>query len=189
HETEEKEPEVANVEKEPEHETQDTEPIPIIVFRPTTKPTLEAETEIIGSSSRPQLTDLIVEDPKALVVIPYEINEVLHHLTNKQIQAHIDKEEKFGDFGVTEWDELGPIIPKKKNKVVGELMTSLGKKYDRLKVISIELGIHPTLSAPKQVPSLSSGRKRKTQELEPEVRIPGLECNRSLPKGVQFVNN
>ncbi|GKB67200.1 hypothetical protein Tco_0928612 [Tanacetum coccineum] len=68
-------------------------------------------------------------------------------------------------------------------------MTSLSKKYDRLKVISIELGIHPTLSAPKQVPSLSSGRKRKTQELEPEVRIPGLECNRSLPKGVNFVNN
>ncbi|GJX29412.1 hypothetical protein Tco_0237491, partial [Tanacetum coccineum] len=53
------------------------------------------------------------------------------------------------------------IIPKKKNKVVGDLMTSLGKKYDRL----------------------------KAQELEPEVRIPRLECNRSLPKGVQFVNN
>ncbi|GJT09752.1 hypothetical protein Tco_0856794 [Tanacetum coccineum] len=55
--------------------------------------------------------------------------------------------------------------------------------------ISLNFGIHPTLSAPKQVPSLSSGRKRKTQELEPEVRIPGLECNRSLPKGVNFVNN
>ncbi|GJT94246.1 hypothetical protein Tco_1083091 [Tanacetum coccineum] len=26
-------------------------------------------------------------------------------------------------------------------------------------------------------------------ELEPEVKVPGLECNRSLPKGVPFVNN
>ncbi|GKA78246.1 hypothetical protein Tco_0784783 [Tanacetum coccineum] len=32
-------------------------------------------------------------------------------------------------------------------------------------------------------------RKRKAQELEHEVHIPGLECNRSLPEGVQFVNN
>ncbi|GKF59729.1 hypothetical protein Tco_0176515, partial [Tanacetum coccineum] len=33
------------------------------------------------------------------------------------------------------------------------------------------------------------GRKRKVQEMEPEVRIPGLECNKSLPGGVAFVNN
>ncbi|GKD30691.1 hypothetical protein Tco_1241469 [Tanacetum coccineum] len=26
-------------------------------------------------------------------------------------------------------------------------------------------------------------------ELEPEIRLPGLECNRSLPEGVPFVNN
>ncbi|GKC55004.1 hypothetical protein Tco_1077749, partial [Tanacetum coccineum] len=33
------------------------------------------------------------------------------------------------------------------------------------------------------------GRNRKHQELEHEVRIPRLECNRSLPEGVSFVNN
>ncbi|GJX75773.1 hypothetical protein Tco_0322584 [Tanacetum coccineum] len=33
------------------------------------------------------------------------------------------------------------------------------------------------------------GRKRKIMELEPKIHIPGLECNRSLPKGVPFVNN
>ncbi|GJT86036.1 hypothetical protein Tco_1067753 [Tanacetum coccineum] len=32
-------------------------------------------------------------------------------------------------------------------------------------------------------------RKRKAQELEPEVRILGLKCNRSLPEGVHSVNN
>ncbi|GJV68224.1 hypothetical protein Tco_1483733 [Tanacetum coccineum] len=26
-------------------------------------------------------------------------------------------------------------------------------------------------------------------ELEPEIKVPGLECNRSLPKGVPFLNN
>ncbi|GKG11728.1 hypothetical protein Tco_0345965, partial [Tanacetum coccineum] len=68
-------------------------------------------------------------------------------------------------------------------------MTSLGKKYERLKVIPGEIRINPSLPVPEQVPSLSSGRKRKAQELESEVRIPELECNRSLPEGVQFVNN
>ncbi|GKD92245.1 hypothetical protein Tco_1372082 [Tanacetum coccineum] len=42
---------------------------------------------------------------------------------------------RFGDFGVTEWDELGAIIPKKKIKVVEDLMTSFQKKYERLRVI------------------------------------------------------
>ncbi|GKE84554.1 hypothetical protein Tco_1558296 [Tanacetum coccineum] len=34
---------------------------------------------------------------------------------------------KFADFRVTKLDELGPIIQKKKNKINGELMISLGK--------------------------------------------------------------
>ncbi|GJU92577.1 hypothetical protein Tco_1317333 [Tanacetum coccineum] len=40
-----------------------------------------------------------------------------------------------------------------------------------------------------QVLSLTSGRKKKHQKLELEVPIPGLECIRSLPKGISFVNN
>ncbi|GKB37790.1 hypothetical protein Tco_0882732, partial [Tanacetum coccineum] len=47
------------------------------------------------------------------------------------------------------WTTSSPIIQKKKNKVVGELMTSLGKKYDRLKVTPEKLGINPTLHANK----------------------------------------
>ncbi|GJU21821.1 retrovirus-related pol polyprotein from transposon TNT 1-94, partial [Tanacetum coccineum] len=221
-ETEEKEPKVVNVEKEPEHE--DTEPIPITLFRPTTKPTLEDETKIIGSSSRPQLTDPIVKvqipkpetslltpkpnrrkgmardtnelprklvksstkvhpDPDAPSHIPFEINGKLYHLTNEEIQAHYELEERqkkaakevkllalkvmkkksfdvykpfrFGDFGVTEWDELNDIIPKKKNKVVDDLMNSVNKKYERLRTTPDELGIKPTLSAPGQVLSLT----------------------------------
>ncbi|GJW63692.1 hypothetical protein Tco_0115576 [Tanacetum coccineum] len=70
-------------------------------------------------------------------------------------------------------------------------MTSLSKRYERLKKILEELGIQSTLPAPvpEQASSQTSGRKRKHMELEPEVKVPGLECNRSLPDGVPFVNN
>ncbi|GJT78622.1 hypothetical protein Tco_1045347 [Tanacetum coccineum] len=77
-------------------------------------------------------------------------------------------------------------------EVVGDMMDSLSKKYDKLKVIPSELGLNTTLLAPEQVPSLSSGIKRKALKLEPEVRkvrIAGLECNKSLTKGILFVNN
>ncbi|GKA11617.1 hypothetical protein Tco_0691163 [Tanacetum coccineum] len=66
---------------------------------------------------------------------------------------------KFADFGFTELDEFGPIIQKKKNTIVKDLMTSLGK------------------------------RKRKHMELEPEIKVPGLECNRSLPEAFQRWND
>ncbi|GKF82199.1 hypothetical protein Tco_0243855 [Tanacetum coccineum] len=56
--TEETVSKTADVEKEPVQEPQDTEPIPITIVRPTVT---HPETKIIGSSSRPQLTDPIVE--------------------------------------------------------------------------------------------------------------------------------
>nr|GEU43363.1 reverse transcriptase domain-containing protein [Tanacetum cinerariifolium] len=68
-------------------------------------------------------------------------------------------------------------------------MDSLSKKYDRLKVIPGKLRISPSLPPPEQTPSLSLSKKRKALELEHEVSIAGLECNRSLPEGIPFVNN
>ena len=53
---------------------------------------------------------------------------------------------RFQDFGIYELDELREIIPKKKNRVVEDLMTSLGKRYERLREIPIELGINPMAS-------------------------------------------
>ncbi|GKD69015.1 hypothetical protein Tco_1323105 [Tanacetum coccineum] len=79
-------------------------------------------------------------------------------------------------------DKLSVIISKNKNKVVGELIESLSKKYERLKEFPVKLGINPSLPLPEQVLSLSSRRKRKALELESEVRIAGLECNYSHPK-------
>ncbi|GKC56345.1 hypothetical protein Tco_1083943 [Tanacetum coccineum] len=67
----------------------------------------------------------------------------------------------FGDFGVTEWDELREIIPKKKNQVVKDMMKSLSKRYEILRTTPDELRISSSLSAPVK----------------------------SLPEGVPFVNN
>nr|GEY75229.1 hypothetical protein [Tanacetum cinerariifolium] len=98
---------------------------------------------------------------------------------------------KFGEFRITELDELGLIIEKKKNSSVKDLMTSLGKRYERLKKIPKELRIQSALPAlvPGQVASQFSRRKRKHRKLEPDIKVPGLEFNRSLPDGVPFVNN
>ncbi|GJS50936.1 hypothetical protein Tco_0624298 [Tanacetum coccineum] len=98
---------------------------------------------------------------------------------------------KFFDFGVTKVDELGPIIQKKKNTIVKYLMTSLGKRYKRLKKIHEELGIQSALPTPipEQALSQSSWRKKKHMELEPKIKVHGLECDRNLLKGVPFMNN
>ncbi|GJX64080.1 hypothetical protein Tco_0298423 [Tanacetum coccineum] len=79
---------------------------------------------------------------------------------------------KFSNFGITELDKLGLIIQKKKNSVIKDLMTSLSKRYERLKKIPEELGIQSALPAPapEQASSQTSGRKRKHMELEPEVK-------------------
>ncbi|GJW80637.1 putative reverse transcriptase domain-containing protein [Tanacetum coccineum] len=63
------------------------------------------------------------------------------------------------------------------------------RRYERLRQIPRELGIQSALPTPKQTPSQVSRRKCKHMELEPETRIPRLECNRALPKNVLFVNN
>ncbi|GKD86313.1 hypothetical protein Tco_1357467 [Tanacetum coccineum] len=65
---------------------------------------------------------------------------------------------KFTDFGITKLDELDPIIQKKKNSIVKDLMTSLSKRYERLKKISKELGIQSALPAlvPEQALSQTS---------------------------------
>ncbi|GKF16970.1 hypothetical protein Tco_0061888, partial [Tanacetum coccineum] len=70
----------------------------------------------------------------------------------------------FGAFSISKLDELREIIPKKKNTV-------------------------SALLALEQAPSETLGRKQKHMELEPETRIPGLECNRALPRNVMFINN
>nr|GEX83439.1 hypothetical protein [Tanacetum cinerariifolium] len=88
---------------------------------------------------------------KPVVLIVYRAND------RRNFQVH--NPSKYTNFRVTELDELGLFIQKKKNKIVGKVMTSLGK------------------------------RKRKHFKLEPEIIVLGLECNQILRENVSFVNN
>nr|GEV28047.1 reverse transcriptase domain-containing protein [Tanacetum cinerariifolium] len=80
---------------------------------------------------------------------------------------------------------------KKRNMVVKDLMNSLSRRYERRKKILEELGIQLALLALilEHASSKSSGRKRKYMELEPKIKVSGLDYDRSLLEGVPFVNN
>ncbi|GJX17138.1 hypothetical protein Tco_0217970 [Tanacetum coccineum] len=88
-----------------------------------------------------------------------------------------DELRKKSDFGISEWDERSAILPKNSNKCVCEMMTSLSKKYERMKEIPNEVGLNLTLPLPEQDPSLPK-RKRKSIDLEPKTYIVGLHCNK-----------
>ncbi|GKE61747.1 hypothetical protein Tco_1512114 [Tanacetum coccineum] len=107
----------------------------------------------ISSRLRPEpITDIKIHpNSKPAVLTVYKAND------RRNFQVHYPF--KFTDFEVTDLDELGPIIQKKKNKISGELMTSLGKRYERLKKIPEELGIQSALLALEQAQSQSSRRK------------------------------
>ncbi|GKE18292.1 hypothetical protein Tco_1425869 [Tanacetum coccineum] len=86
---------------------------------------------------------------------------IIVYKNNDPRNFDVHKNFKFSNFGISEWGELSVIIPKKRNKVVRKLMTSLSNKYKRPKEISGELGINPSLPLPGQDPSLPLSRKRK----------------------------
>ncbi|GJZ52769.1 hypothetical protein Tco_0607654 [Tanacetum coccineum] len=67
------------------------------------------------------------------------------YMNNDKRNFDVHNPFNFTDFGITELDELGPIIQKKKNSIVKDLMTSLSKRYERLKKIHEELGIQSAL--------------------------------------------
>jgi hypothetical protein len=98
---------------------------------------------------------------------------------------------KFADFGITELDELRPIIAKKNNVVVPDLLKSLKERYDRLSAMPEALNIPSLLPASTTgtAPSKATRRKRKHIESEPEIKVPGLDCDRSVPEGITFVRN
>ncbi|GKB98692.1 hypothetical protein Tco_0984829 [Tanacetum coccineum] len=140
--------------------------------------------------SRPEVLKVVREEAKKLGIDPKEAISTKGWNNDKR-NFDVHHPFKFLDFGITELDELGPIIQKKKNSIVKDLMTSLSKRYKRLKKIPKELGIQSALPSliPEQASSQSSGRKRKHMELELEVKVLGLECNKSLSKGIPFVNH
>nr|GEY12153.1 retrovirus-related Pol polyprotein from transposon TNT 1-94 [Tanacetum cinerariifolium] len=127
------------------------------------------------------------EEAKTVAMTKTEVIKIVQKEAKK---IGIDPK-KVINFGITKLDKLGLIIEKINNSIVKDPMQSLSKRYERLKKIPEELGIQSALPAliPEHAPSQSSRRKRKHMELETEIKVPSLECNRSLREGVPFVNN
>ncbi|GKA20038.1 hypothetical protein Tco_0699953 [Tanacetum coccineum] len=203
---------------------------------------------------------VVRDNPDEPIRVPYMINGKMHYLTNDEINAHIEKEDKIkkaaeeaniakaGEKFKKAYDAKHQVLKIEHSQKIKRLM-ELNKKideqymwtisnrlkpepityvrihpnskpavltvfknndkrnfqahgpfkffdfkvteYEILKKIPEELGIQSALPAPipEQAPSQSLGRKRKHIELEPEIKVPRLECNRSLPEGIPFVNN
>ena len=99
---------------------------------------------------------------------------------------------RFSEFGISELDELHPLIEKKKNVAKTQLLKSLSQRYQGLARLPQELGIQPLLTAPppqEKSDAARSSKKRKKIESELEIQVPGLKCNRTLPEGVTFEAN
>ncbi|GJW27588.1 RNA-directed DNA polymerase, eukaryota, reverse transcriptase zinc-binding domain protein [Tanacetum coccineum] len=180
--------------------------------RPLTKHV--PEHEMIGSSSRIQLTNTILEVP-----IPQPTGPVIDITPPEQPESpptapKVDR----GKGKVTNDVESPSKLVKASSKVCPDLDNPIqvpymilagggnhskekeqgdarfvnfirAMRYEKLGTIPDELGIRSNLPAPTQILSITLRRKRKHQELNPETHIRGLECNRSLPKGIPFVNN
>ncbi|GKE36485.1 hypothetical protein Tco_1459890 [Tanacetum coccineum] len=153
----------------------------ILSFKPDVRKRIATDEVEEPTKKLAPASNVIRPDPDEPVRVPYMINgkmtEVIKVVQEKAEKIGLDPKTivsakagekfkkaqdvhspfKFSDFEVTKLDELGPIIQKKKNTIVKDLMTSLGKRYERLKKIPEELGIQSTLPAPipKQAPSQS----------------------------------
>nr|GEX43011.1 hypothetical protein [Tanacetum cinerariifolium] len=172
------------------HTEAETEHLKMAVLISSITPTKadeDSSKKLVHASSivRPDLDEQLKLNswPEVIKVVQEEAEKI--RLDSKKISS------AKVEFGITELDDLGLIIQKKKNSIVKDLITSLSKRYERFKKIPKELGIPSALPTPahEQASSQTSGRKTKHMELEPKVKVPGLECDRSLPEAVPFVNN
>ncbi|GJT32638.1 hypothetical protein Tco_0923057 [Tanacetum coccineum] len=145
------------IEQEPR---EPTNAVPISSIRPpkTTSSKAQPITTNITLTKLVKASSIVREDPDEPIRVPYMINGKMYNLTNDAINAHLEKGDQIKKAAeeakrITELDELGPIIQKKKNTIVKDLMISLGKRYERLKRIHEELGIQsalPTLIAEQE---------------------------------------
>nr|GEY62777.1 hypothetical protein [Tanacetum cinerariifolium] len=99
------------------------------------------------------------QEPDEPVRVHYMINDKMHQLTNDEIQEHLNKEEV-----IKKKDEEARLLAMTKS----ELIKVVRKEAKKAKI------------DPKTVLSAKD---------EPEIKVPGLECNRTLPKNISFVNN
>nr|GEZ78956.1 hypothetical protein [Tanacetum cinerariifolium] len=117
------------------------------------------------------------------------------YINNDKSNFDVHDPFKFSDFGITELDELGPIIQKKKNSSIKELMTSLSKRYERLKKIPEELGIQFSLSFLKEPKGerkprkgqnrIKTGQKREAWRSQEKFKAVAVEKGRKTEENAK----
>ncbi|GKE30425.1 hypothetical protein Tco_1445809, partial [Tanacetum coccineum] len=156
---------------------------------------------------------VIREDPDKPTRVPYMINGKMHYLTNDEINAHKEKEDKIKQAVEEAKMFKRPRLNEKFKKAHDAEHQVLKREHSQKVKILIKLNKKRvaqymwTISnrlKPEPITDVHSpfkffdfgvteldelGKKRKHMELEPKIKVPGLECNRSLPEGVPFVNN
>ncbi|GJU52641.1 hypothetical protein Tco_1226355 [Tanacetum coccineum] len=178
---------------------------------------IATESDDYPSKKLVKASSIVRPDPDELVRVEFIINERTVYLTKQEIQDYWDKEEQIKK--AEEEARLNAISKPDVIKVVREeakklgihpkeaITTKVGELFKKAQDVEHEVlkkqhtkkvrkslklrkhKIHSALPVPEQTPSQVSGRKQKHMKLEPETRIPGLECNRALPENVPFVNN
>nr|GEU50771.1 hypothetical protein [Tanacetum cinerariifolium] len=145
---------------------------------------------------------IIRPDPDELVKVEFMINGRMVYLTEHETQQYWDKEEKMKK--AAEEAKLLTMSKPEVIKVVREeakklrinpkeaISTKSGEKFKKAQDAKHEFlkrEHFKRVKIPEQASSQTSRRKRKHMELEPKIKVPGLEYNRSLPEGIPFVNN
>ncbi|GKE13906.1 hypothetical protein Tco_1421483, partial [Tanacetum coccineum] len=149
------------------------------------------------------LTEQEIQEPEVIKVVQEEAEKIrlgLIKITSAKAEFNRRRAEEYM-WTMTNRIKLEPITdvrihPNTKPIVASVFRNNDKRNFDvhqpfKLKKFPEELGIQSALHAPVPEQALfqTSGKKRKHMELEPEVKVPGLECNRSLPEGVPFVNH
>ncbi|GJW27694.1 hypothetical protein Tco_0044569 [Tanacetum coccineum] len=111
------------------------------------------------------------------------------YMNNDIRDFELHKEFTFGNFRISEWDEICAILKTKENKVVPDLLRSLSNMHAKLKKVAHSLNLDSSIPLPLQNPLLSKQKKRKAIKLELETYRVGIYYDKALPEGVSFKEN
>nr|GEY02973.1 RNA-directed DNA polymerase, eukaryota, reverse transcriptase zinc-binding domain protein [Tanacetum cinerariifolium] len=162
--------------------------------------------------TKPKVIKVVQEEAEKIGVVPKKISSAKTGEEFKKVQdakhpvlkiKHSKKVKRLTDeeYMWTMKNRIKPepitdvkIHPNTKPVVLSVYMNNDKRNFNvhnlfKLKEFLRNLEFNMLFPISKQAPSQTSGRKRKHMELEPEVKLPRLECDMSHPEGVSFVNN
>ncbi|GKB54090.1 hypothetical protein Tco_0904843, partial [Tanacetum coccineum] len=142
---------------------------------------LKVKAKLVKASTKEDKIKKDAEEAKMFEMTKTEVIKVVQEEAEKiRVDPKIIAIVQLGEKFKKAQDAEHQVLKREQSQKVKRLM-ELNKK--RAEQYMWTISILPT-PIPEQAPSQSSGRKKKHMELEPEIKVHGLECNRSLPEGV-----